>query len=120
MLTTKERRMVLDYLYQECVVASQVPSEILKRTGCMLEAKMKYENMSKKEKIEIYGKLLDQEIKNYLIHNIDQSLTFDWVNGCPEKRRIRIKEYVDNLLANMSKAEKITICGKLNLKYLSN
>ena len=118
MLTGKERQMVLDYLYQECVNASHVHSEILKRAGCMLEAKMKYENMSKKEKIEIYGKLLDGEIRKYLINNLKRSLVLHWVNGAPEKREMRIKEYVSNQFYSLSKAEKVAICGRLNLRYL--
>lgn len=120
MLKRKERRMVLDYLYQECVVASQVPSEVLKRTGCMLEAKMKYESMSTKERIEIYSQLLEKEIINYLIKNINNSLVLDWVNGSPEKREIRINEYAQNQYRLLSKAEKVAICEKLELRYLSN
>jgi hypothetical protein len=119
MLKAKERQLVLDFLYQECVVASQVPSEVLKRTGCMLEAKMKYESMSTKERVEIYSELLDEEIKKYLMYNIDHSLTFDWVNGCPEKRKIRIQEYVANFFCNMSRAEKVAICEKLGFVYIS-
>ena len=118
MLKTKERQMVLDYLYQECVVVSQVSSEVLRKTGCMLEAKMKYESMTTKEKIEIYSKLLDEKIKNYLIHNVTHSLTFDWVNGSPEKREIRIQEYVTNFFCSMSKSEKVAISEKLGLIYM--
>ena len=119
MLKRKERRMVLDYLYQECVVASQVPSEILKRTGCMLEAKMKYESLSTKERIEIYSQLLEKKIINYLIENINHSLVLDWVNGSPEKRKMRINEYAQNQYRLLSKAEKIAICEKLKLTYLT-
>lgn len=118
MLTGKERQMVLDYLYQECVVASEVQSEVLKRTGCMLEAKMKYENMSTKEQISIYSQFLNEQIKKYLIDKIKNSLVLDWVNGSPEKREIRINEYARNQYRLLSKAEKIAICEKLNLRYL--
>lgn len=119
MLKSKERRMVLDYLYQECVVASQVPSEILKRTGCMLEAKMKYESLSTKERIEIYSQLLEKKIINYLKENINNSLVLDWVNGSPQKREMRIDEYAQNQYRLLSKAEKIAICEKLQLMYLN-
>ena len=119
MLTGKERQMVLDYLYQECVVASEVHSEVLKRTGCMLEAKMKYESMSTKERIEIYGQLLKKEIINYLIKNMNNSLVLDWVNGTPQKREMRIREYVNTQFHSLSKAEKVAICGRLNLRYIS-
>lgn len=118
MLTGKERQMVLDYLYQECVVASEVHSEVLKKTGCMLEAKMKYECMSTKEKVEIYNKLLEKEIKKYLISNLKHSLVLHWVNGTPEKREIRIREYVNTQFQSLSKAEKVAICSRLNLRYL--
>jgi hypothetical protein len=119
MLKSKERQMVLDYLYQECVVASQVPSEILKRTGCMLEAKMKYESLSTKERIKIYSQLLEKKIINYLIDNITNSLVLHWVNGSPKKREIRINEYAQNQYRLLSKAEKIAICEKLQLIYLN-
>ena len=113
--------MVLDYLYQECVVASQVPSEVLKRTGCMLEAKMKYESLSTKERIEIYSQLLEEEIINYLIKNINNSLVLDWVNGSPEKRQMKINEYAwKSICVYYLKLEKIAICEKLELRYLSN
>ena len=119
MLKGKERQMVLDYLYQECVAASQVPSKILKRTGCMLEAKMKYENITKENIIKIYSQLLEKKIINYLIDNITNSLVLYWVNGSPKKREIRINEYVQNQYRLLSKAEKIAICEKLKLTYLS-
>ena len=120
MLKGKERQMVLDYLYQECVVASQVPSEVLKKSGCMIEAKMKYEKMSEKERVGIYVKLLEEKIINYLIESISCSLVLDWVNGSPEKRAMRIKEYASTQYKSLSKLEKIAICEKLNVRYLSN
>lgn len=119
MLKEKECRMVLDYLYQECLDASHVHSEILKRTGCMLEAKMKYENMSSKEKVAIYAKLLDKKIINYLIDSLNHSLVLDWVNGSPQKRAMRIHEYARNQCNSLSKAEKIAICEKIGLRYMS-
>jgi hypothetical protein len=119
MLRGKERQMVLDYLYQECVVASEVHSEILKRTGCMLEAKMKYESMSKKEKIHTYNQLLEKKIMNYLIQNVSNSLVLNWVNGSPDKRKMRIEEYAQNQYRLLSKAEKVAICEKLGLLYIT-
>ena len=120
MLKGKERQMVLDYLYQECVVASQVPSEVLKKSGCMIEAKMKYEKMSEKERIGIYVKLLEKKIINYLIENVSNSLAMEWTNGSPQKREMRIYEWAQNKYKNISKSEKIAICEILNIKYLSN
>ena len=51
----------------------------------MIEAKMKYEKMSEKERVGIYVKLLEEKIINYLIESISCSLVLDWVNGSPEK-----------------------------------
>jgi hypothetical protein len=75
--------------------------------------------MSTKERIEIYSKLLEKEIINYLIDNINHSLVLDWVNGSPEKREMRINEYAQNQYRLLSKAEKIAICEKLKLTYLT-
>jgi hypothetical protein len=42
------------------------------------------------------------------------------VNGSPDKRDFRIKEWAENKCNNMPKSEKVAICEILGFKYLSN
>jgi hypothetical protein len=45
---------------------------------------------------------MNREIYNYIIKDLENSNTFYWVNGTPEKRLMRIREYAWHLLTNMS------------------
>jgi len=120
MLKGKERQIVLDYLYQECVANSLDSFEIRKKMTCKIESQLRYEHISGKERIEIYNKIINKKIINYLINNITHSLAIDFVNGSPDKRDFRIKEWAENKCKNMPKAEKIAICEIIGFKYLTN
>ena len=120
MLKGKERQIVLDYLYQECVANSLDSFEIRKKMSCKIESQLRYEHISGKERIEIYNKIINKKITEYLINNISHSLAIDFVNGSPDKRDFRIKEWAENKCKNMPKAEKIAICEIIGFKYLSN
>lgn len=120
MLKGKERQMVLDYLYQECVVNSLDSSAIRKKMTCKIESQLRYEHISSQERIQIYNKIISKKIIKYLIDNITHSLALDFVNGSPEKRDFRIKEWAENKYKTMSKQEKIAICEILGFKYLTN
>lgn len=120
MLTGKERQIVLDYLYQECIANSKDSFASRRKINSKIESKLKYEHISNKEKIEIYKKIVKKQIIEYLIHNITNSLTMEWVNGNPTKRDMRIEEWACNKYNGMSKAEKVAICEILGFKYLSN
>ena len=120
MLNGKERQMVLDYLYQECIMNSRDFFATRKKMTCKIESQLRYEHISGKERIEIYKKIINKKITEYLINNISHSLAIDFVNGSPDKRDFRIKEWAENKCKNMSKAEKIAICELIGFKYLSN
>ena len=118
MLKRKERQIVLDYLYQECMAESKDQFIIRSKMTCKLESKMKYEHLSNKEKLEVYKSAVRKKIINYLIDGASKSLAIDWVNGCPKKREMRVREWAFNHYDELSKAEKIAICEKLNLTYM--
>jgi len=120
MLKGKERQMVLDYLYQECLINSRDFFASRKKMTCKIESQLRYEHISGKERIEIYNKIIKKKIINFLIECMSQSLSMDYVNGSPEKRKMRINEWATNKYQNMPKNEKIAICEKMGFKYLSN
>lgn len=112
--------MVLDYLYQECVVNSLDSNAIRKKITCKVESQLRYEHISSRERIEIYNNVIGKKIVEYLIDNLSHSLALDFVNGTPDKRDMRIREWAENKYKTMSKPEKIAICEILGFKYLSN
>ena len=120
MLKGKERQMVLDYLYQECLINSRDFFASRKKMTCKIESQLRYEHISGKERIEIYNKIIKKKIINFLIECMSQSLSMDYVNGSPEKRKMRINEWATNKYQNMPKNEKIAICEKMGFKYLNN
>ena len=120
MLKGKERQMVLDYLYQECLINSRDFFASRKKMTCKIESQLRYEHISGKERIEIYNKIIKKKIINFLIECMSQSLSMDYVNGSPEKRKMRINEWATNKYQNMPKNEKIAICEKMGFKYLTN
>jgi hypothetical protein len=120
MLKGKERQMVLDYLYQECLVKSHDEFVVRRKMTCKIESQLRYEHISKKERIEIYNKIIGKKIINYLVENVSNSLAIDSVNGSPEKRKMRIEEWASSKYQNMPKNERVAICEKLGFKYLSN
>jgi hypothetical protein len=120
MLKGKERQIVLDYLYQECIMRSTDSSAVRKKMTCKIESQLRYEHISGKERIGIYNKIINKKITEYLIDNITHSLALNFVNGSPDKRNFRIKEWAENKCNNMPKSEKVAICEILGFKYLSN
>jgi len=118
MLKRKERQIVLDYLYQECMGASKDQFIVRSKMTCKLESKMKYEYLSNKERLEFYKLAVRKKIINYLIDGASKSLAIDWVNGCPKKRDMRVREWAFNHYDELSKAEKVAICEKLSLTYM--
>ena len=50
------RKVVLDYLYQECLRSSTDMFVIRRKMTCKLEAGLKYEHLSESERSKIYKK----------------------------------------------------------------
>ena len=51
MLKGKERQMVLDYLYQECIKNSRDSFMSRKKMTCKIESQWNYESLSNKERV---------------------------------------------------------------------
>lgn len=44
---------------------------------------------------------MNKEVHNYIVRDLLKSNAFYWVNGTPEKRLMRIKEYAWHQVTNM-------------------
>lgn len=122
MLKGKERKIVLDCLYQESLTIAQKHTKIegdAKRTA-KLESQLRYERLTNRERRQIYFNFISKKITKYIADDISKSATMYWVNGGPQKREMRIDEYAHYAFARMPENQKIAICEKLGFKYLSN
>jgi hypothetical protein len=122
MLTGKERQIVLDCLYQEIYEHEMHKSGFAVRSSMIAktESQLKYENISHRQRVEIYYNFISKKITKYIADDISKSATMYWVNGGPQKRKMRIQEYAHYAFARMPENQKIAICEKLGFKYLSN
>lgn len=122
MLKGKERQIVLDCLYQEIYQHEMRKSGFAARSAMIakIESQLKYENIPHSQRVDIYYNFISKKIINYIAEDMRKSNTMYWVNGSPEKRKIRIEEYARYAYARMPVNQKIAICIKLGFKYLSN
>ena len=117
-ITYKERAFILRYIYIRKLESMDGKFVIKNQMQASTEALEEYDNMSTTEKIKIYGSCVDLEVKEYLYDKLyNKSMFMYFVNGCPEKRKFRIREYADYLVRNMGISQKKHICEKLNLKF---
>ena len=54
----------------------------------------------------------NEKIFKYLFNQIKKSMTFYWVNGNEEKRKMRIAEYCSNKINNLTEEEYLEIKKK--------
>ena len=122
MLKKKERRIVLDCLYQEIYESEMRKSGLAARSAMIakIDAELKYQKMSTRQRVGIYYNFISKKIINYIREDMQKSNTMYWVNGTPNKRDMRIEEYARYSYALMPANQKIAICDKLGYKYLSN
>ena len=122
MLTGKERKIVLDCLYQEKYEREMRNSGFAVRSSMIAksESQLEYENMSDRQRVNIYYNFISQKITKYIRDDIEKSGALYWVNGTPEKRKMRIKEYAHYAYARMPVNQKIAICNKLGYRYINS
>ena len=113
-----ERDIILEYIFGRKLQASDDKFVIKKSIQSSIDAKIEYENMSQDEKLYIYRKIVDKKIVD-LIYNeaYDHSLFMYFVNGLPEKRSKRIREWAFYKVKSMPAEEKKEFYRKLGLKF---
>ena len=116
-ITYKERSLILQYIYQRKINAMDSRFVIVNKMQATIEASEAYEAMTENEKIKIYEKCADLKIKEYLFDDLyNNSMFMYFVNGNPEKRKMRIRDYVHYLVRNMGIKQKNYILKKMELK----
>lgn len=118
MLKEKERQMVLDYLYQECIACSQDSLESRRKMTCKLESKLKYERMPEKERVVVYRTIVNKKIAEYLINKAPKSLYINLEERSAEKIKLSLEQLAEGVCKSMKKNEKIAICEKLGIEYI--
>jgi len=106
-ITYKEKAFILHYIYNRKLKSMDGKFVITNQMQASIEALEEYDNMPKTKKIKIYESCIDLKIKEYLYDKFyNRSMFMYFVNGCPQKRSFRIKEYVDYLVRNMNVSQK--------------
>lgn len=120
MLKEKEQKIVLDYLYQESLKNAQTHTKVKEDAQriAKLEAKIKFDRLPQHKARQIYSDFIYKKIVEYIEEDISQSSTMYWVNGSPQKRKMRIKEYAHYAFIRMPENQKIAICDKLGYEYI--
>lgn len=107
----EKRKAVLRFLFKEQVNQQLFGNFVVVNIICAkTSAQEKYEELSSKERESIVRKI----IINYLVSELIQSLTFNFVNGSPEKRLFRIKEFAFKQYNSLTEDERILILKKIN------
>lgn len=114
MIAKNVRKIVFGLIYAQLIEATENPSddECIKIDRL---ARKIYKKMSSMQIIEMYNTHKTQMIKEYLYKNLNESMFMYWVNGTPQKRDMRLKEYVNYHYNRMTNLEVAAICEKLGL-----
>ena len=114
----KERELILAYIFERKVNCKQGIFVIKNRIEARQEAMIEYENMTRKEKLKLYSNLMDNSIRNFLSDELEnRSLFMNFVNGTPEKRRMRIESFVFYKVRNMNIEEKKLYYKELGYRF---
>lgn len=114
MLAKKIRKTVFGLIHEELIKSCENPREI-DCNEIHKSAKKIYKKLSSIDILQMYNDHKKKKIIDYLYKNLDKSMFMYWVNGTPEKRDVRLKEYVNHYYAQMSNLEIAAICEKLRL-----
>lgn len=123
MLKDDDKKLVLDYLYKQSLVKIHAKYSIKKKGTAKIKqkavkmAKKELKNMNDEELIKLFKIISFKEVEKYLRHSMKHSLVFDWVNGSPEKRDIRICEWAHIKISSMTEDELISLYKKLGMTY---
>lgn len=115
------KKEILDLLYyEEYSKQLDYNSTFILKAAMIARKKsqIKFNKLSFKEKKEIYKKIINSKIYNYIVSSMQSSMCMYWVNGSPEKRNMRIDEYAKHKVNSMSTLERAAVCEILNLPLL--
>ena len=113
-----EREVILEYIFERKLQASDDKFVIKKSIQSSIDAKIEYENMSQDEKLYIYRKIIDHKIANLIYEEMyDNSMFMYFVNGLPEKRKRRLREWAFYRVRRMTPEEKEEFYRELGLKF---
>lgn len=105
------KKSVLRFLFKEQVNQQLFGNFVVVNIICAkVSAQEEYEELSNKERRSIVKKI----IINYLVSTFIQSLAFNFVNGSPQKRLFRIKEFASQKYNSLTEDERILILRKIN------
>jgi len=114
MIAKNVRKTVFGLIYGQLIDSTGDPSDEACIKIDRLARKI-YKKMSDMQIIEMYNVHKTQKIKEYLYQNLNESMFMYWVNGSPQKRDIRLKEYVNYYYNRMNNLEIAAISEKLGL-----
>ncbi len=124
MLKDDDKKLVLDYLYKQCIVKINAKYSVKKRDPAEIKRKAaemaskELNCMSEEELVKLFKIIAFKEIEKYLQHTVKHSLVFNWVNGPDDKRDVRICEWSHVKINSMSEEELISLYKKLGITYL--
>ena len=114
----KERELILGYIFERKVNCKQGIFVIKNRIEARQEAIIEYENMTRKEKLKLYAMLMNDKIRKCLCNELEnRSLFMNFVNGTPQKRKMRIESFVFYKVRNMSRKEKKEYYKELGYRF---
>jgi hypothetical protein len=116
-----QRDVLISYIYDRVLSTRPAKFVIKEKIQSELISLSYYESMTYEEKITLYKKIVDRHIFDYLLNKLEnESMFMFFVNGSPEKRRMRIAEYVNHQIRSMEVFEKKEFYKKLGFKYIDN
>ena len=115
----RERELILRYIFKRKLDSCDGKFIIREKITAAQESKIEYENMSNCDKLNMYRRIVDMKIRDYIYDELkNRSMFMYFVNGCPKKRSMRLMEYASYARRSMSEESKKKVCKEIGIKYL--
>ena len=119
MLKKEIRKIVFGLIHEDLLQKSENPCEIDCEQVRFAAIKI-YKKLSEFDILKMYKSHIKKSILDYLYENLHKSMFMYWVNGSPQKREMRLREYVHHYYRQMSALEMSAICEKLNIVLIDD
>lgn len=106
MLSDVEIKIALDYIYQELMSRKMGRFVIINQMESKIEARKKFDNMSRREKIKIFKQARKKIIIEKLVSQTKNSLALSKHNEGPEERIKRIRSWALSQYSKLSENQK--------------